>query len=185
MAIEAFVGDQRGRPAVFLDRDGTIAFDVPYCSRVEDFHLIPGVADAIARLALSGWAIVIITNQSGIARGFFSEETLDAIHKKMRADLSEAGTRIDGVYHCPHHPSEGCSCRKPAPGMILQAASELALDLGRSVMVGDSMSDVRAGQVAGCRTVLIRGDPPGDTLTDVTPDFVAKDFQEACAWIME
>ena len=185
MPTEAFVGDQRGRPAVFVDRDGTIAFDVPYCSRVEDFHLIPGVADAIARLARSGWAIVVITNQSGIARGFFSEETLDAIHKKMQADLSSAGARIDGVYHCPHHPSEGCSCRKPAPSMILQAARELVLDLRRSVMVGDSVSDVRAGQAAGCRTVLIRDGPPRDTFTDVTPDFVARDFQEACAWIME
>lgn len=142
--------------AVFLDRDGTMAPDVNYCSRPEDFNLFPETARAIRRLNKLGFKVIVITNQSGVARGYFDENTLAKIHEKMTRELSKDGAHIDGIYYCPHHPEDNCACRKPQPGMILQAAKEHNIDLKKSFMVGDSQADIELGKAVSCKTVLIR-----------------------------
>jgi D-glycero-D-manno-heptose 1,7-bisphosphate phosphatase len=151
------------RPAVFLDRDGVVIGDTHYVHSIEKVRLLAGSAEAIAELNRAGWPVVIVTNQAGVARGFFSIETLQKIHDHMAELLRGHGARVDGVYYCPHHP-EGelpeyrrvCECRKPKPGLLLRAARELSLDLTRSWMVGDRISDLEAGSAVGCRTVLVR-----------------------------
>ncbi len=153
-----------GRPqpqkrAAFLDRDGTISADVGYCRRVEDFHLLPGVPQAIRLLNSRGFKVVVITNQSGIARGYFTEETLSLIHRKMHHELARDGACVDAIYHCPHHPDDGCPCRKPKPALIQQAAADLDISLGLSYMIGDHIKDVEAGKAAGCRTVWLNPSP--------------------------
>ena len=156
--------------AVFLDRDGVInrivyhheigVIDTPFT--VEQFELLPGVGEAISSLNAMGFKVVVVSNQPGVAKGHFSPETLEAMHEKMRGLLAAQGARIDAVYWCPHHPEEGgppyrmrCDCRKPEPGLLLQAAREMGVDLGQSYMVGDSITDVQAGERAGCRTLLV------------------------------
>ena len=169
--------------AVFLDRDGTIAIDVPYCRRPEDFKLFPNIARAIKLLDEHGYKVIIITNQSGVARGYFDEDTLDRIHQKMQRELAERGACIDGIYYCPHHPDDDCECRKPKPKMILQAAKEHDIDLKQSFMVGDMPMDVQVGQNAGCRTVLLLPDT-GENETGSTPDYIAPDLYAAALWII-
>lgn len=149
--------------AVFLDRDGVINRDHGYVHRWEDFEFVPGVLDAAARLSSDGWTLVVVTNQSGIARGFYSEEAYLALTQQMTEVFARAGAPIAAVYHCPHHP-EGriaalavdCGCRKPAPGLLLRAQDELGLSLPDSVMVGDKASDLAAASRAGVgRSFLI------------------------------
>jgi len=141
--------------AVFLDRDGTIAKDVHYCRRPEDFVLFTDAARVISLLSGQGFKVIIITNQSGIARGYLSEETLSEIHKKMKEGLSRDGARLDGIYYCPHHPDANCDCRKPKPSMILQAARDFQIDLEHSFVVGDRQKDIEFGKAVGCLTILI------------------------------
>ena len=169
--------------AVFLDRDGTIAIDVPYCRRPEDFKLFPNTARAIKLLNEHGYKVIIITNQSGVARGYFDEDTLERIHQKMRRELAEDGARIDGIYYCPHHPDDDCECRKPKPKMILQAAEEHDIDIKQSFMVGDMLMDIQVGQNAGCRTVLLLPDT-GENEAGSTPDYIASDLYAAALWII-
>jgi len=144
------------RPAAFLDRDGVINIDHGYVWRIEDFAFVPGVREAAAELARLGFAVVVITNQAGIARGMYTEADFVRLTRWMRERFAEAGVALAGVYHCPHHPTEGigawrvrCDCRKPAPGMLLAAARDLALDLQGSVIFGDKCDDMRAGRAAG------------------------------------
>lgn len=152
----------RGRPAVFLDRDGTVTEPRHYPSSPSDLVLQPGVADALRELQHLGVALVLVTNQSGLARGFFTWHDLTAMHAHLCDLLGVSGVRLDGIYVCPHHP-EGtvaglavrCGCRKPEGGLLFQAAEELGLDLERSWMVGDFASDVLAGHRAGCRTAWV------------------------------
>lgn len=151
------------RPAVFLDRDGTINREVDYLSNPNEFELIPGVPAALRALSAAGYAMVVVTNQSGVARGMLSLETLDAIHARMTRMLAAESVQLDAIESCPHHPDAGeppfradCSCRKPAPGMLLKAAQELDLDLAHSWMVGDSLRDLQAGEAAGTRSILVR-----------------------------
>lgn len=153
----------RGRPAVFLDRDGTLNVEVDYLADPARFELLPGSAEGLARLAAAGFALVLVTNQSGIARGILDEETLARIHARMAADLAAHGVTLDLVLHCPHHPTQGsgahradCSCRKPRPGMLLEAAGRLDLDLGASWCVGDSLRDLEAAAAVGARGILVR-----------------------------
>lgn len=172
--------------AVFLDRDGTIAEDVNYCRRPEDFRLLPWAAEAIAVLNRAGMPVVVVTNQSGIARGYFDWETLQAIHDKMRAELAGAGARVDAIYVCPHHPGDGCPCRKPKPGLLVRAASDLGIDLGASYMIGDREMDVLAGQACGCTTILVRSGPVPvgpRSLNGASPDHFADDLYEGAIWI--
>ncbi len=142
--------------AVFLDRDGTIARDVHYCRDPRDFDILPRVPAAIHTLNENGFKVVVITNQSGIARGYFTLETLSRIHEKMAAELARDGAFIDAIYLCPHHPDEGCECRKPKPALLHQAARDIGIALDRSYMIGDDIKDVQAGKAAGCRTVWLR-----------------------------
>lgn len=143
------------RPAVFLDRDGTLNVDRNYLTRPDQMELLPGVCAAIARLRQAGFACIVVTNQSAVARGMMSEADLHAVHLEMHRQLAAGGAALDGVYYSPHaidHPD-----RKPAPGMLLRAAAELGLDLATSWMIGDSPRDMIAGQGAGCRgCILVR-----------------------------
>lgn len=148
--------------AVFLDRDGTIAEEVGYLDHPSRFRLLPGSAHAIRLLNDNGWKVVVVTNQSGVARGFFSEEMVGQVNDLMRSELAAAGARVDGVYYCPHHPSSGvapyvvdCDCRKPKPGLLLQAATELNIDLGQSWMVGDRYGDVAVAHAASVQSALV------------------------------
>lgn len=144
-----------GKKAVFIDRDDTIAKDVPYCSRPEDLHLFDGVPEAIADLNDAGYLVIMVTNQSGIARGKLDEATLERIHEKMNDDIAKKGGRIDSIYHCPHHPDEGCGCRKPEIGMGLKAISDLGINTRESFMVGNSESDMGFGRDLGCRCIMV------------------------------
>jgi len=169
--------------AVFLDRDGTMAVDVAYCRRPEDFELFPTTAKAIRLLNEHGYKVIVITNQSGVARGYFTEDTLDKIHRKMRKQLDKEGARIDSIYYCPHHPNDNCECRKPKPKMILQAVGEHDIDPKRSFMVGDKPHDIQLGQNTGCRTVLIPGGTEEPAVC--SPDYTAADLYQATLWIIE
>lgn len=144
------------RPAAFLDRDGVLNDDLGYVHRVADFHWLPGAVQACKRLQDAGYALVVVTNQSGVARGLYTLADVDALHAHMQQELAAAGVSLAGIYRCPHLPKAevaayrlDCECRKPRPGMLLQAMRELGLDAGRSVLVGDKASDVQAGQAAG------------------------------------
>lgn len=150
--------------ALFLDRDGVLIEEVEYLARPEQVRLISGAAMAVRRANDAGWKVVVVSNQSGVARGRFPEAVLPEVHRVISAKLlEEAGAVIDAFYYCPHHPTEGlgsfridCECRKPKPGMLLAAANELIIDLSKSWMVGDRLTDLRAGAAAGCRTILVQ-----------------------------
>jgi len=172
--------------AVFLDRDGTIAKDVHYCRRVEDFEILPHVPKAIRLLNQAGYKAVVITNQSGLARGYFSEATLSLIHRKMVTTLERAGAHIDAVYVCPHHPDEGCDCRKPSPTLVIRAAADIGIALDQSYMIGDDPKDVKAGRAAGCRTILLAADhaQQREDLQAIC-DHAASDLFDAVGWLLE
>lgn len=169
--------------AVFLDRDGTIAEDVHYCRRVEDFHILPTVPEAIKRLNDNGFKVVVITNQSGIARGYFTEEMLARIHQKMKQELAKGDAWVDGIYYCPHHPDDGCHCRKPKTALFLRAAKELDIDISRSFVVGDMPMDIDAGKALGCKTVLVTTGPQGGSSIVDPPDYASDSLLEAAQWI--
>jgi D-glycero-D-manno-heptose 1,7-bisphosphate phosphatase len=150
------------RSAVFIDRDGTLVEARHYPSRPEDLVLYAGISDELRALQSHGFKLVLVTNQSGIAHGYFTEEDLARMHSHLLAELHLQGVRIDGIYFCPHHVdgvvtdlAVDCDCRKPEPGMLLRAARELDIDLRDSWFVGDILDDVEAGNRAGCRTVLV------------------------------
>lgn len=185
------------RPAVFLDRDGTINEQMGYINHLSRFQMLPGAARAIARLNEAGFAVVVVSNQSGLARGYFPDELLTAVHKKMRAELAEKGGHVDGLYFCPHHPEAkraefrvACDCRKPKPGLVLQAATEMNLDLSRSFMVGDRWSDLKCGVQAGVTPLLVlTGYGRGDAQyigpqQEIQPAFVGEDLSAVVDWIL-
>ncbi len=186
------------RPAVFLDRDGTINEQMGYINHIDRFHLLPRAAQAIRLLNEQGIPVVVVTNQSGLARGYFPESLLSAVHKKMAEELAAAGAHVDGIYICPHHPEAreerfrvACACRKPQNGLFLQAARELDLDLSRSYVVGDRWSDLKAARSCQARGVLVlTGYGKGDyeyigPTQEIQPDFVAEDLLGAVKWILE
>lgn len=145
------------RAAIFLDRDGVINENrAQYVRTWEQVQLLDSALPALVRLANSAFAVVIVTNQSAIGRGLLSSQMGQHINTQLVAQLVQAGARIDGVYVCPHRPDEGCACRKPRPGMLLQAARELQLDVAKSWMVGDAVTDAQAGLAAGTRALLVR-----------------------------
>ncbi len=165
------------KKAVFLDRDGTMAKDVHYCRRPEDFELFPATAKAIKFLNERCFKVIIITNQSGIARGYFTEETLAEIHEKMKGDLAREGAYVDAIYYCPHHPDDNCDCRKPKPKLILQATKDFDIDLKHSFMVGDLQADIDLGKAAGCKTILISDSPSLDS-KKMGADAIARDLSD-------
>jgi histidinol-phosphate phosphatase family protein len=172
--------------AVFIDRDGTIARDVPYCSRPEDFELFPDVPQAIKQLNQGGFKVVVITNQSGVGRGKFTEETLGQIHQKMLNEFKKQGARIDSIYYCPHHPDDNCECRKPKTLLFQRAAHDLNIDFTRSYMIGDMQMDVDAGKAIGCQTVLITaGLPKVNSNDNKSPDYVVDNFPEAVNLVLK
>ena len=177
--------------AVFLDRDGTINKSVDYMPDPKLFELIEGVAEGVKILNDEGFLVIVATNQSGINRGFFTEKTLKIIHERMLRDFSDKGAKIDDIYYCSCLPEENWPCRKPNPGMLLQASKEHAIDLSKSYMVGDKWSDVMTGKNAGCKSVLIpEKDVWNETMEemrerDIEADFVAENFLSAVEWILK
>lgn len=179
------------RAAVFLDRDGTLIDELGFLARPEDLHLYPWAGPAVRRLNEAGFAVVVVTNQSGIARGLFGERELSAIHARLAAELARHGAHLDDVLHCPHHPREGtpplrstCACRKPAPGLVLEAARRHELDLSRSYLIGDSLRDLECGARAGLHgTLLVRTGKGADELArwpaSTPPPRVADDLLAA------
>ena len=167
------------RPAAFLDRDGVINVDRGYVFRRGDFEFVPGVLEGARRLSELGYALVVVTNQSGIGRGLYTEDDFHGLTRWMAESFAAAGAPIAGVYFCPHHPTEAsgafrrdCECRKPAPGMLTRAAQELALDLPASVMFGDRASDLQAAAAAGvARRILLATDGRGEPVP--VPDGLA------------
>ena len=187
--------------AVFLDRDGTINEEVEYLDSLDKLKVIPSAYEAIRLINLSGMKALVITNQAGVAKGFFTEEFVNLTNERLQADLHRMGAKIDKFYYCPHHSTEGvgiyrqvCNCRKPAPGMLLNAAQELNIDLTRSYLVGDRFRDMEAGKKVGVRGVLVKtgfgqgllqDDGPDEATPESKPDFIAEDILEAVQWILK
>ena len=153
---------ERGRAAVFLDRDGTINVEKEYLHRPEEFEFVPGAPEAIRLLNDAGFLVIVVTNQSGVARGYYDEAAVHRLHRFVDNELATSGASVDAYYLCPHHPRHGigpyrtdCACRKPLPGMLIAAAEDLDIDLARSWIIGDKGSDVEAGRAAGCRPILV------------------------------
>ena len=150
------------RPAVFLDRDGTLVEELPYLHDPERLALMPGAAAALSALARAGFALVLVTNQAGVARGLYGEDAVERVHRRLGELLAAGGVALDGVYYCPHHPdgrvaayARACRCRKPAPGMLEAAAGDLGLDLTASYLVGNDPVDVGAARAAGAAPVFV------------------------------
>lgn len=186
------------RPAVFLDRDGTINEQMGYINHISRFHMLPLAAEAIRLLNQHNIPVVVVSNQSGLARGYFPAELLDRVHERMNEVLAEQGAKVDGIYFCPHHPEakekeyrQDCDCRKPKPGMLLRAAEEMNLDLALSFMVGDRWSDIKCANNGGCTSVLVlTGYGRGDQLyigprQEIQPAYTAENLLEAVEWILE
>lgn len=185
-----------GRRAVFLDRDGVLIRDVVHLADASQIEILPGVPDALRRLRDARWMIVVVTNQSVVARGMVSETDLRGIHDVLESRLRARGATLDAIYYCPHHPEGAvdayrvlCDCRKPKPGLLRRAAADLGIDLPVSVMVGDTNADIEAGRRAGCRTVLLTGSagaaaPVSSAAGARTADHVAADLAAAADWIL-
>jgi D-glycero-D-manno-heptose 1,7-bisphosphate phosphatase len=184
--------------AVFLDRDGTVNEEVGYLRDLADLRLIAGAGTAIRQLNEAGLKVVLVTNQSGVARGYFPESLVNEAHERLDQMLLREGARIDAVYYCPHHPTAGtssytivCDCRKPGTGLIDRAARDLDIDVKKSYVVGDKWSDVELGQRAGALSILVQSgfasDDPGNIrpahIGD--PDFIAHTILEAAEWIIQ
>ncbi len=164
--------------------------NVPYCSSPKDVALLPSVGEGIALLNRSGFKVIIITNQSGLARGYFTEDVLDSIHLKMKMDLAAYGARIDAIYYCPHHTDDGCQCRKPNPGLLQHAIAEWDINPASSYFIGDKYSDAEAASRAGCKSVLLPSDEPETDLfnsinnSGVRVDFFCRSFFAAVNWLL-
>lgn len=164
----------------YLDRDGTINVDRHYLSSVEGFAFCDGAVAGLAKLRDLGLSLVVVTNQSGVGRGYFSGDRLAEIHAHMTTELARHAIHLDGIYTCPHAPDEGCDCRKPLPGLIHQAEAELGRR--RGVMIGDSLRDIQAGKAAGLLTVLISAQAP-DLSPEDQPDHITSTLIGAADWI--
>jgi D-glycero-D-manno-heptose 1,7-bisphosphate phosphatase len=176
---------------VFLDRDGTINEEMGYINHLSRFVLLPRTAAAIKRLNDAGVKVVVVTNQSGGARGYFPVSLVEEVHARMQNLLAAEGAHLDGLYTCTHGPQEGCACRKPQPGLILQAARELDIDLSRSYVVGDRYKDMQTGAHAGVKGILVltgygRGEYEHWGRTwEVQPAHIAGDLLDAAEWIIK
>lgn len=185
------------QPALFIDRDGTISEEIGYVNHPSRYRVYPYAAEAVRRLNEAGWRAFLVTNQAGVARGYFTEDLIGRVHAILTDELARGGACLDAIYYCPHHPSAGvppyrqdCNCRKPRPGLIHRAAAEFDLDLSRSWMVGDRYSDIELAHNAGLRGAFVlsgygrgeweyqRHNWPG------TPDLVAEDLLEVVKMIL-
>jgi D,D-heptose 1,7-bisphosphate phosphatase len=179
-------------PAVFFDRDGTLNIDPGYFSDPEKLELYSGVPEGIALLKSLGFKVIVISNQSGIARGYFTSEVVDNIHHKINELLSNYNTGIDAFYYCPYHPDfntqEECECRKPSPKLVLDAAADHNIDLTLSYFVGDSISDILCGKNAGLKTILVKNTISDEKISSLInqgkiPNFIAENFKDVCDFI--
>ena len=187
-----------GRPAIFLDRDGTLSDEVGYVNHLSRFRLHPFAVDAVRLVNRSGHLAVLVTNQAGVARGYFPESLIHEVHAQVRAALDAGGAHLDGIYVCPHHPTVGappyrqeCECRKPRPGLLRRAETELGADLARSWVIGDRHADLELAWAAGARAALVKtGYGRGELAWHAAewprpPDLVAENVLEAVARILE
>jgi D-glycero-D-manno-heptose 1,7-bisphosphate phosphatase len=186
------------RPAVFMDRDGTLAHEVGYVNDVSRFRLFPWSIEAVRLINRSGFLAVLVTNQAGVARGYFPERAVREVHDRLTAALADGAARLDGVYYCPHHPEAGeapyrqdCDCRKPRPGLLSRAASDLGIDLARSWVVGDRVGDLQVAWAVGARGAIVK---TGYGLGELRhhsaswkrpPDLVAEHLLEAVSRIVD
>lgn len=185
------------RPAVFIDRDGTISEEVGYINHPLRFRVFPYAAEAVRTINDAGWLAILVTNQAGVARGYFTEDLIAVVHNRLRNELEMGGARLDAIYYCPHHPSVGeapyramCDCRKPQPGLILRAARDFDIDLTRSWMIGDRYSDTELARNAKVKAAFVlsgygRGEwEYGRAGWEYQPDVVADDLLEAARMIV-
>lgn len=173
------------RPAVFLDRDGTIIEHVDYLHDPSRVRFIPGALDGIRRMRAAGASIVVITNQPGIGIGYFPEDDLFSVNKAILTEANKRGALVDRFFYCPHSMGDGCHCRKPSPGLVERAVRELNIDLSNSFVIGDMTSDIEMGRVTGCHTILVRTGKGGmDGLYSASPEFIAADLSEAASVVM-
>jgi len=172
--------------AVFLDRDGVLMADTNYVGHVDRVVILDHAPAALRRLQAAGYRLFVVTNQSGVGRGYFTREAVEEIHALLDRQFAAVGARVDRYYVCPHHPEDDCACRKPKPKSLVDAAAEYDLDLAHCFMVGDRSSDIQCGQNAGTRTVLVLTGAGQETLAKgtVKPDFVAADVSTAADWIL-
>jgi len=186
-----------GNKAVFLDRDGCVNVEDDHIRTIEQFRLYPDTLDAVRKLKRAGFLIVIVTNQSGVARGLMTEEFVNSVHKLMLKWFDEAGVGVDAVEYCPHHPDAvvekyaiQCDCRKPAPGMLNRAARRLDIDFSRSYVVGDKLSDIALGPATGAKAIMVKtgfGEREAAKISDgahPAPDFIANGIKDAVDWIL-
>ncbi len=180
--------------AVFLDKDATLVENIPYNVDPEQIRLAPGVAAGIPLLHAAGYRLIVVTNQSGVARGYFTEKALQPVEAKLRDMLRATGGLLAGFYYCPHHPQGSvveyavvCACRKPEAGLFFRAAVDHSIDLERSWMVGDTLDDIEAGRRAGCRTILINNGSETEWVLSPTrlPHFIVNDMAEAARLIVD
>jgi histidinol-phosphate phosphatase family protein len=177
------------KPCVFLDRDGTLCEDKVYLSDAEGLVVFPDVPEGIRSLKEAGFHLILVTNQSGIGRGFFKEETLQAIHDRLKEMLKENGAGIDAIYYCPHHPEEHCDCRKPRTGLVTKALKDFDIDLSKSFIIGDTDADVELGNRVGVKTILLLrpSNPTNERIRrgEIPSDFSTDNFQKAVEWILK
>ena len=180
-------------PGIFVDRDGTLIKEVGYLRRLEQIEILPGVPEAIQLLRQQGLKVAVITNQSAVARGLITEGELREIHQKLSDELARHGAFLDGIYYCPHHPTEGvepyrivCDCRKPNVGLARRAAADLNLHIPRSYVVGDQSSDMEVASRIGAKGILIKGETDGHQGQGAGVEVVAvRDFWEAAQWVIQ
>jgi D-glycero-D-manno-heptose 1,7-bisphosphate phosphatase len=176
-------GDAGRDRLVILDRDGTIVIDRGYLNDPAGLEFQPGAAEGLHWLHSHGYRLVVITNQSGIGRGLVTLDRLESMNARLSAMVEAAGARLERIYFCPHAPDAACTCRKPAPGLLLQAAAELQFDPRASVIIGDKSSDIELGRRAGAATVLISNDRGCSANAAASPDFIAADLLQAARWV--
>jgi heptosyltransferase-2 len=175
---------------IFLDRDGTLNEDPGFLKSASELKLLPGVAAALARLKAAGARLIVVTNQSGVGRGFFSLRDLEAVHARLEGLLEQSDAALDAIYFCPHHPDDGCRCRKPSTGMVDRAVAELQVDLRKAYVVGDHVRDIQLAKAAGMKSVLVTSgtvDQPALTMlraAGALPDMVAPSMAEAAECIL-
>lgn len=191
-ACERWLARRRGhapRPCVFLDRDGTLVVEKGYLSSADDLELMPAAARGLVLLRDAGWSLVVVSNQSGVGRGFFSIERVHEAMARLRVELREHGVELDAIHFCPHRPDAGCECRKPGVTLLQRAAADLTLALRGSAMVGDKLLDVQTGHAAKALGILVRTGYGRDEERRVSelsrpPDFVADDLESAALWLL-
>jgi D-glycero-D-manno-heptose 1,7-bisphosphate phosphatase len=171
-------GENAAHKVVILDRDGTMVIDRGYLSDPAGLEFEPGAAEGMKWLYSRGYRLVVVTNQSGVGRGFFTLERLEAMNKRLNVMVEEAGAKLEGIYYCPHAPNDGCACRKPALGLMIRAASELGFDPKSAIMIGDKDLDIEFGRRAGATTILIAADTSAAHVR-TAPDLIAPNLLEA------